>query len=120
MKHHAHIILLLCLLPMLEGCATIVFANAGRDTIVNDKKAPLWPVYSRSHFDLHMLYFPIWAFTPSNDEKGDNAYAKAFAVTLGPFMMAFGAADLPISAVVDTLTLPWDRHDMNSGRDKQE
>ncbi len=79
----------------------------GREEMVNDSSTPLWPVYSRTHYDLWLIYFPIWAFTPANDGSGDNAYATTFAVLLGPFMILFGAVDLPISASVDTLTLPW-------------
>ena len=113
-------IFILCLSAMFEGCATSTFINVGRDKIVNDEKEPLWPVYSRTNYDLNLLYFPIWAFTPANDGKGDKAYATTYAVFFGPIMIVIGIVDLPISLIVDTGTLPWDIHDRNVNHESKD
>ena len=108
MNHILRVIIACLFSVVLSGCATTLFIAEGRKEMLNDSSTPLWPVYSRTNFDLWLIYFPFWAFTPANDGKGDRAYATAFAILLGPFMIVFGALDLPISVAVDTLTLPFD------------
>ncbi len=100
----------------LSGCATMIVGIDNRDKMLNDTTLQLSPVYTRSHIDLWLIYFPVWAFTGNYNQKGDSAYAKTAAVLFGPFTIAFGTADLPISLVVDTVTLPWDLKDRKKTR----
>ena len=106
MKRLVQLLLLMCVLPFLGGCATIALANNPSAMSRPDGTTGLGPVYSRSQCDLMVIYLPIWAFTPANDKNV--GFAKEFATILGPFMMVGGIVDLPISVTVDTLTLPWD------------
>ena len=104
-------VILICTVFSLSGCATMIVGIDNRDKMLSDATMQLSPIYTRSHVDLWLIWFPVWAFTGEYNQKGDGAHAKTAAVLFGPFTIAFGVVDLPISLVVDTATLPWDLKD---------
>ena len=101
------VIPLVVLTLLLQGCASIAFTLDSRENIVAENPS-LWPIYTRSHWDLKMFYYPIWLFTPAQDEVEDRAGAAVFFVFFGAWMMIGFGSDIPISLVIDTLTLPRD------------
>lgn len=101
------------------GCGTIIVASEGRKEMLKDKELNLWPVYTRTHFDLWIIYSPFWALLDKPKTIEGKVYGKSILVVFGPALIVLGAVDLPLALVFDTITLPWDYGDIKASGDNE-
>ena len=62
-------VVLICTVFSLSGCATMIVGIDNRDKMLSDATMQLSPIYTRSHVDLWLIWFPFWAFTGDYNQK---------------------------------------------------